>query len=164
MRVTLLAATSAGMLLWGGPGVAQDMAGPACGPFTLELTNDSITIVDLGPEGKSPGDQRVIEGTLTDKDGSQVGSLHLVSTLLSKPGPEGQDLVFFSGIYEFRNGTISAVGLAPVPAADASRAPDKPVRSSVTGGTGAFAHARGEITATTRDNGPREPSFDITCD
>jgi hypothetical protein len=165
MRMAPLVAAMAGTLLWGGPGLAQDMAGPKCGSFTLEFTYDSITFVDLPPEGESPGDQRVIEGTLTDQDGNKVGAVYGISTLMSGPGPEGQDLILVNAIEAFPNGTISMVGPAPVPdAADENRGPDKPVPYAVAGGTGAFGHATGEITATTRDDGMREFSFDLTCD
>ena len=163
MRMATLAATVAGTLLWGGPGIAQD-TGPACGAFTLERTLGSMTFVDLGAEGKSPGDQRVLRNTLSDQDGNEVGSIHIISTLLSEDGPEGEDLLLAHGVVELPNGTISVVTLLTVPAADESPGPDKPNHSSVTGGTGAFVHATGVMTTITRDDGTRELSFDLKCD
>lgn len=161
MRMAPLAIALA--LLCGGPGLAQGTPGPKCGSFALQYTNDSRTFVDHGPEGKSPGDQRVAKGTLTDRSGNNVGSLYAVTTLLPGPGPEGQDLTLGNLIHEFPNGTISSVGLVPFAAADESRPPDKPTAYAVTGGTGAFARATGQVTGATLDDGTRELSYDLTC-
>ena len=161
MRMAMLAA--AGMLMWHGPCVAQDVPGPECGPFTVERTLGSMTFVDLGAEGKSPGDQRVVRNTLTDQDGNEVGSIHIISTLLSEEGPEGEDLLLANGVVELTTGTLSVVTLLTVPAADESPGPGKPNHSAVTGGTAAFANATGVMITTTRDDGRRELSFELTC-
>jgi hypothetical protein len=154
-----LAAAVAGTVIWGGPGTAQDTAGPECGSFTLERTFGSMTFVDLGPEGKSPGDQRVVRNMLTDQDGNAVGSIHIIATLLSK-----EDLLLARGVVDLPNGTISFDTLLTVPAADESPGPAIPNYSSVTGGTGAYAHATGVMITTTRDDDSRELSFDLRCD
>jgi hypothetical protein len=109
MRIAVLAAAMAGPLLWEGPGLAQDVAGPECGSFTLERMLGILEFVDVGAEGKSPGDQRVLTNTLTDQDGKKVGSLHIVATLLAAPGPEGEDLLLANAVAEFPNGTISVI-------------------------------------------------------
>jgi hypothetical protein len=163
MRKAMLTAAAAAMLLWHGPCFAQDVAGPACGSFTLERTLGSMTFVDLGAEGKSPGDQRVIRNTLADQDGNEVGAIHIISTFLSGEGPEGEDLLLANGVVELTTGTLSVATLLTVPAADQSPGPGKPNHSSVTGGTGAFANATGVMITTTRDDGRRELSFELTC-
>jgi hypothetical protein len=162
MRMAALA-TVTGTLLWAGSGAAQDLTGPECGPFTLERTQRSMAFVDLGAEGKSPGDQRVMRNTLADQDGNELGSVHIISTLVSEDGPEGEDLLLAQSVVDLPNGTISYVTLLTVPAADESPGSAKPNYSSVTGGTGAFAHATGVMTTVTRDDGVRELSFDLRC-
>ena len=163
MRVpTLAAAVTAALFSFGI--AAQDAARPACGPFTLERSLGTMAFVDLGAEGKSPGDQRVIRNTLQDQDGNEVGAIHIVSTLLAEQGPDGEDRLMAQGVVDLPNGTISVVTLLAVPAADASPGPDKPNESPVTGGTGAFAHATGVMTTTTLEDGRRELSFDLRCD
>jgi hypothetical protein len=163
MRMPIWAAAVAGGFLSSGA-AAQDMAGPECGSFTLERTLGSMTFVDLGAEGKSPGDQRVIRNTLSDRGGNEVGSIHIISTLVSADGPEGEDQLLARAVVDLPNGTISVVTLLTVPGADESPGPDKPNDSSVTGGTGAFAHATGVMTTTTREDGARELSFELRCD
>jgi hypothetical protein len=164
MRLAVLVATTAGMLVGAGSGLAQDVTGPECGSFAVERTLGSMTFVDLGAEGKSPGDQRVIRNTLTDQDGNELGSIHIISTLMSEDGPEGEDLLLANAVVELSSGTLSVVTLLTVPAADQSPGPGKPNHSAVTGGTGTFANAAGVMITTTRDDGRRELSFELTCD
>lgn len=164
MRMAVLAAVTAGMLAWHGSAHAQDMTGPECGSFTLERTLGSMTFVDLGAEGKSPGDQRVIRNTLTDQDGNELGSIHIISTLLPEDGANGEDHLLADAVVELANGTLSVVSLLTVPTADQSPGPDKPNQSAVTGGTGAFANATGVMITSTRDDGRRELAFELTCE
>jgi hypothetical protein len=160
MRTAWLAATTAGMLLWTGPALTQDAAGPSCGSFVVTPQVDDIEYIDEGAHGKSPGDFRLVESDLMI-DGNRVGKSHIMGALM--PSDSG-DVMTGTAIAEFPNGTIVSIGMAHTAnPQDEAHYQEGEIVAAVVGGTGAFANAKGTVTAKTGKDGKRKTVFDIRC-
>jgi hypothetical protein len=161
MRTLWLAATTAGMLLWTGPALTQDAAGPSCGSFVVTPQVDDIDFVDEGARGKSPGDFRLVESDLMI-DGNRVGKSYITGTLV--PSDSG-DVMTGTAIAKFPNGTIVSIGMAHAcNPQDEAHYQEGEIVAAVVGGTGAFANAKGTVTAKTSKDGKRKTVYDIHCD
>jgi hypothetical protein len=161
MRTAWLAATTAGMLLWTGPALTQDAAGPSCGSFVVTPQVDDIDFVDEGAPGESPGDFRLVESDLVI-DGKQVGKSYIMGTLM--PSDSG-DVMTGTAIAQFPNGTIVSIGMAHAAnPQDEAHYQEGEIVAAVVGGTGAFANAKGTVTVKTSRDGKRKTAYDIHCD
>ena len=148
---------------------AQD-AGPACGPMQLFQNQVSIEFIGGDPEQPQPGDRRILHWFLTDQSGDEVGTFHVVTTILGDAGTMG-DLVTADGTLVFPNGEMFvAVTTSLEDAGDTGRSGRAPqvFRWAVLGGTDEFANAQGVLTTTvpTDEEGhldQRPLDFDISC-
>jgi len=61
MHTAWSTAITAAMLLWTGPALPQDAAGPSCGSFVVTPHADDIDFVDNEAPGESPGDFRLVD-------------------------------------------------------------------------------------------------------
>jgi hypothetical protein len=160
MRTAWLTATIAGMLLWTGPALSQDAAGPSCGSFVVTPHADDIDFVDNEAPGESPGDFRLVESDLLIA-GDRVGRSYIMGTLM--PSDSG-DVMMGTAIAEFPNGTIVSIGMAHVShPQDEAHYQEGEIVAAVVGGTGVFANAEGTVTARTSKDGKRETVYDIHC-
>ena len=109
-------------------------------------------VVDLGPQGPSQGDMRVVNAPLYDESAKQrIGRLDLF-TVLTDPADEPNEKAHMAeGTYTYTlpGGEISAQGVTPLP--KLSGLPSKSV-DAVSGGTGKYAGVRGEVSLQTRAN------------
>ena len=118
-------------------GRAQQPAGQ-----TLVLKNSAMRIadVDLPPLVRSkrspetPGDEVIVSSRIA---GAATGSRYLLCAA-AKQGPSIEKALYSCQVtYDLANGTITAAGVGRIGAS-------APVTVAVTGGTGAYAGARGE--------------------
>jgi hypothetical protein len=97
-----------------------------------------LSFVDVGAPGPSAGDQVILHDGLNRPDGSPAGSLQQACTMIAA-GPSPMAGTFECiGSITLAEGTLTIAG---------PFSPGAPVQASaVTGGTGAFRAARGEVT------------------
>lgn len=138
-RVLLIAAV-AGIVAAAIGGASLARAGGAASDttFTLNELQDKISFVNVThtPQG-APGDELIFRSALTNSGGIRIGGLDVVCTLTF--GNHLQCL----GTYKLPGGTLT--GSAVVPNDENST---KPVQVAITGGTGRYDHARGQVTST----------------
>ena len=104
--------------------------------------------VDRGAPGESEGDMFVFAGdTFKHKGGTKVGRAAGTCTTLST-GPAGEVMCVFN--FSLPGGQISTQGLSLT----AAEFGGKTVSFPITGGTGAYRHARGEGTVEIPQNVP----------
>ena len=111
------------------------------GPKTIHLTEATAelqpTFVDTGKPGPSVGDIVVARDGLLDADGSKAGTFNQVCTLVEFIGNPFTSAYECSGSIALQDGTITMQGPFVPALAEQSAA--------ITGGTGAYAKARGEV-------------------
>jgi hypothetical protein len=121
----------------------------------VTLTNSHETDLDLGASGPSVGDRFSVFGDLV-RNGTRVGVAgYECVTLLYRPGPDPAgppaaltDLC--SGALALREGQITVQGLV-------DRTGPVPVTIAVTGGTGAYRTAHGELQTSGPNQAGDEP-------
>jgi allene oxide cyclase-like protein len=123
-------------------GTAQ--AGPPAkdhGPKTIHLTEQNAqlqpTFVDTGKPGPSVGDMVVARDGVLAADGSKAGTFNQVCTLVEVIGSPLTSAYECTGSIALNDGTITMQGPFVPALAEQSAA--------ITGGTGAYAKARGEV-------------------
>jgi hypothetical protein len=127
---------------WGMPAsttAAPSQAPPASPDITTAKTivvisrNETATDIDNPPAGPSQGDEGVVHSPLFNRSGAEVGTLdvHFVITSLD---PFAIQAVFTASLAK---GQITAQGVA---------GEGQAFTAAVTGGTGAFRNARGQVT------------------
>jgi hypothetical protein len=139
-RRLLLTAAAAGIVAAaiGGASLARAGGTASDTTFTLNALQEKITFVSVTHTAQgAPGDELIFRSALTDAGGTRIGALDVVCTLTF--GDHLQCL----GTYKLPGGTL--VGSAVVPNDENST---KPVQIAITGGTGRYEHARGQITST----------------
>jgi hypothetical protein len=123
------------------------------GRSTLTVMTKSdrqIGVADVGPQGPSQGDMRVVSAPLYNESGKKkVGRFDLFG-VMTDPADESSEKAHMTErtfTYNLPGGEISAQGLAPYPKFDrpAPRSVDV-----VTGGTGRYAGVKGEVRYETR--------------
>jgi Dirigent-like protein len=127
-------------------GVATADARPAAvHARTFKLTEHAgpFSFVDLPPENGpgrtvSRGDLLILTNPLTARDGSKAGTLHAVCTVTDPRSSLDTAIFHCNGSYLLRRGTLALSATAPIAVA-------KTFRIAVTGGTGAYAGARGTV-------------------
>ena len=92
--------------------------------------------IDLGPQGAGFGDELVGANVLTDH-GKKVGTDTFICTTVSADGASLQCTV----VYSLKGGRVTGQGFAKI----AGKQPLFDERFAVTGGTRAYATARGEV-------------------
>jgi hypothetical protein len=116
------------------------------------LKNSTVHALDLAPKGPSQGDMRIITGPLFAPGGTrQIGRTDLFCTV-TDPGnlaaPKLQQTECLE-TFTLPGGTITAQGLH---ARTALSAHALPFVDAVTGGTGKYLGARGDLRGATRGN------------
>jgi len=113
----------------------------AHGPKTIHLTEASTQIqpafVDTGNPGLSQGDIVVVRDGVNAQDGTPAGTFNQVCTLVKPAGNPFTSEYECTGSLALENGTITMQG--PFVPAKAEQS------AAVTGGTGEFRTARGEV-------------------
>jgi hypothetical protein len=126
----------------GGAYAAPQSSTKKADKHTIQLTEASatpkLTVVDVGAPGPSPGDQVVTSDGLLDRKGAVAGTLSQVCTMVSPAASLLASTFDCTGSFVLADGTITVQGPF-VPAADTSV-------NAVTGGTGEFVKARGQVT------------------
>jgi Allene oxide cyclase barrel like domain len=107
---------------------------------TLQLAAVTIqaTTLDLGAPGPSQGDESILTRELF-LDGQQVGTSHLVATLTLVAGADSQSQTVAT--FSLPDGQLTAQGLVT-----ASQTANRV--AAITGGTGAYRQAGGQVTVT----------------
>lgn len=134
------AAATGGIAFAGGQDVRADAAaGPRTLTFTEPFVGGKTRYVDVGRKGISPGDVFLsTDVPLFDlQSGKRVGTSDGMETFVSL---RHQGTVWLHVTGRLRDGRIEAAGLL--------RHSDRRQSLPVTGGTGAYAGARGEMTVT----------------
>lgn len=113
------------------------------GPRTIHLTEETAqlqpTFVDTGKPGPSVGDIVVVRDGVLAADGSRAGTFNQVCTLVQVIGSPLTSAYECTGSIALENGTITMQGPFVPSLAEQSAA--------ITGGTGAYQKARGQIVA-----------------
>jgi hypothetical protein len=137
---TTLAASAVAAAVIAGTGQAQDPAGRT---LQIKASSPDVRYVDLAPRMRtrrsapSTGDLVISAGTLADAAGARLGTSHLVCAITDPRGAIQRSILQCTGTWRLRDGTLSFA------VADAL-ASDRTVTAAITGGTGAYAGARGE--------------------
>jgi hypothetical protein len=144
LALSAAAATTVALVVTEG-GQAQQPAGQ-----TLVLHNSAMKIsqVDVPPLVRSkrspetPGDEVIANSKV---GGAATGARYLVC-LAAKQGRSVESALYSCSVtYNLANGTITAAGVARI-------TPNPPITVPVTGGTGAYAGARGTLTVTANED------------
>ena len=131
--------------LAGGAYAAPQTSDRTAAKRTIHLREASPTpklkVVDIGDPGVSAGDHVVTVDGVLDEHGDRAGSMSQVCTILS-PGENVFTSTYdCSGSFDLADGSITVQGTF-VPTAESSTL-------AITGGTGRFAKARGEVVLAT---------------
>ena len=118
--------------------------------LTLVTKNRQIEVVDLGPQGPSQGDMRVVNALLYNDNGTKKVGRFDSSGVMTDPADEASEkahMVERTFTYTLPGGEISAQGLAPYPKFDR---PTPESVDAISGGAGKYAGVRGEVRIQTR--------------
>ena len=146
-RPTALAATATAAIAVA-VAVALPVSGQAqsAGEQTIELTarTTGVRIVDLAPRGRvSAGDVLVSTNRLTNAAGAPAGTAHMLCGV-TRPARTFERATFqCAGTQRLNDGTLSFSLVARLGA-------DRVITAAITGGTGAYAGARGSVVNTER--------------
>lgn len=124
------------------------------GVETLRFNAAGVTVsaLDHGARGKSPGDLYVYEGSLR-QNGKRIGSIYGSNTTIKISGR--REIVQGQLSYDFGDGdTIVVTGISAYPVAGENGfIVGEAVGRVVVGGTGIYSGARGNVTTTHQRNG-----------
>jgi hypothetical protein len=118
--------------------------------LTVSTKTREQKVVDLGPQGPSHGDMRVVNAPLYGENAKErIGRLD-VFCVLTDPTDQPNEKTHMTECtytYTLPGGEISAQGVTPLP-----KLPEPPPRvvDAVSGGTGTYAGVRGEVEVETR--------------
>ncbi len=137
------AAAGAALALAGAAGASGQDAAPAT-TLRLSARTTALNIVDAAPRRRvSSADALVTVSALSDAAGTRVGAGHLVCAV-TRPARSFERATFqCDGTHRLRDGTLTFSLLARLGA-------DRVITAAITGGTGAYAGARGELVNTAR--------------
>ena len=120
--------------------------------LTVLTKTREARVVDLGPQGPTHGDMRVVNAPLYNESGKQrIGRLDLFC-VVTDPADEPNEKAHMAeatATYTLPGGEISAQGLRAYP--QLSGPPSEGV-DAISGGTGKYAGVRGEVRLETRGN------------
>jgi hypothetical protein len=125
----------------------------------LASTPPTITTIDVGPAGKSPGDLYVVAADVMTRSGRFVGRLR--GTQVSIAIEDGAETVQAHLTFAFRDGSqisIDGIGQFPLDAKPGLLV-DRPYRRPIVGGSGRYAGARGELVSVQRADGHYDQTF-----
>jgi hypothetical protein len=122
------------------------------GNLTVLAKTREIKVVDLGPQGPTHGDMRVVNAPLYNESGKErIGRLDLfcVTTDPADEPSKKAHMAQCTVTYTLPGGEISAQGVNAFP--KLSGLPTRDV-NAITGGTEKYAGVRGEVHSETRGN------------
>jgi hypothetical protein len=147
----------------------------ACGQHSTNPSTETLTIyqdpptmspLDLGPPGNSPGDAYYFSARLYSSPGGRlIGEVFGSKTLIklaapANPNAEKRATILF---FTFAGGQdqIIVVGAADYPSTTAEFNSDQPVVRAILGGTGRYMGARGQLTSTRKKDGSYTQEFTL---
>ena len=108
------------------------------------MSSENILFLGEEIESAKPGDRRILDWRVHDAEGNDLGSFHVVTTVL-RDSADGH-LITAAGSVVLNNGEIHASTTAELPdASSETRSSAEPVDWAIVGGTGDFAHAYGTL-------------------
>ena len=120
--------------------------------LTVLTKTREAKVVDLGPRGPTQGDMRVVNAPLYDENAKErIGRFDLFC-VVTDPADEPNEKAHMaecSYTYTLPGGEISAQGVSALPKLPK---PAPRVVDAVSGGTGKYVGARGEVEVETRGN------------
>ena len=142
----LMSAGIAGAVISGGGGASAQA--PTAATRTIAFTEvekaEPCCIADIAPKSRSkrepfmsPGDQLVFTQELRATGGKQIGRIYAKCASIAGARLTRARYVC-EGVYSFADGTLTTAGLAR---------PNATISGVVTGGTGAYANARGTFSS-----------------
>ena len=152
-----LVVAALGIGLWGAVGFASPKDNDGHNndegrTLTVLTKTREARVVDLGPQGASHGDMRVLNAPLYNATGKEkVGRLDLF-TVLTDPADESSEkanMVESTYTYTLPGGEISVQGVGALPKLT-EPAPSQV--DAISGGTRKYAGVRGEVRIETRGN------------
>jgi hypothetical protein len=148
--VVALGVVLAGVVAFASPGDAADHQNEKGRTLTvlIKMSRDA-RVVDVGDQGLSHGDARVVNAPLYDESGKhKVGRIdvYCVTTDPADEPNEKANMAECTYAFTLRNGEISAQGVNAFPKLPA---PPPKALDAITGGTEKFEGARGETSAET---------------
>ncbi|MDA8962135.1 hypothetical protein N9H37_02150 [Congregibacter sp.] len=123
----------------------------------------SITHVDVGVEGGSHGDVMAFEAPFITED-NLSGVLSGIVTTVAITDTEGEPFTDRIGtlVFEFgETGTLIVTGGSRYALGQAEMQTDTPQVRAITGGTGRFMGARGQVTTMRKDAGHYQHYFEL---
>lgn len=116
--------------------------------ITLIGSNATLGIADLNAKGPTPGDIRTLSLDLTNAKGQPAGRTEVVQTLTRQDGDVGTAMKLVD--ITLPRGTITGLGVAQFSdiTDPKARPNDRTETIAITGGTGAFFGAQGQIEIT----------------
>ena len=119
----------------------------------LQLTGKALgppTVLDLGAPGPSTGDQQIITMDVF-KGAKRVGESHVVCTVVRA------DVAQCDNVTSLPGGQIVATGLVTSAQEETS-----PFTQAITGGTGAYRNAHGQLTVSEAGPEPATLTFELS--
>ena len=131
--------------------------------FTIIQDNPVIKHIDLGAPGGSHGDLLAFEASFADKDGNKGVMSGVIITVALPDGIGGQFYDRIGNVALDFGGIDSLVlaGKSLYPTGAGEMQVDAPQVRAVTGGTGRYLGARGQMTTTRRDAGHYEHVIEL---
>ena len=120
---------------------------------SFQLTGKALgppTMIDLGAPGPSTGDQQIITMDVFRGE-KRVGESHVVCTVVRA------DIVQCDNITSLPGGQIAAMGVVTSAQEETS-----PFVQAITGGTGAYRNAHGQLTVSEAGPEPATLSFELS--
>jgi len=131
--------------------------------FTISHGKSEFSHIDIGTPGMSIGDKFTFEAPFTTKDG-KMGRMYGVLTLASIPTGPNDPFIDRIGMIVFDFGgsdTLVISGKSAYGSYKGELKDNEPVLRAVTGGTGKFIGARGQISSTRDPSGSYEHAIQL---
>lgn len=157
-RTTL--ATGATLLLMS---VGMPLQAGEAGVFVVRQDPPVMAHADLATAGASHGDILAFQATFTTQDGAP-GMLNglLITVDIADGTLDPLEERIGQLVFDFGNGdSILAAGQSVYPGTEREISADAPQLRAVTGGTGTYMGARGQITTTRNTDGSYEHMFEL---
>ena len=141
--------------------VAVGCGGSSGTTLHVVADNAAVKTIDLGANGKSPGDVYAFDGPVRDQDGMlQLGHVYGTQTEISLTSDS--EIVQSLITYHFLgDDSITIGGIAAYPRGNIGLIPGKSFERSILGGTGKYAYARGTVTTRRRSDGRYDQIFHL---
>ncbi|MEM6462956.1 MAG: hypothetical protein AAF724_13665 [Pseudomonadota bacterium] len=116
----------------------------ACEDHSLFMSNNEILFIGEQTVGAQPGDRRILDWRVHDAEGNDLGTFHVVTTVLSDT--DDGHLITATGSVVLANGEVHATITTELPDASSdTRSSAGAVEWAITGGTDTFTHASGTL-------------------